>query len=112
MSYKFSGYIACNLDKNTPIVLNFVCFYFLVILEDIIKPSFKHFFSNDNLSSRLGNSVILYCLCLHLAHNQVVFNNLILSTDEYISMHDKSFTLPLFLNSVLLISKQVIRNAR
>ena len=43
-----------------------------------------------------------------MPHSYVVFGNLFLSIDEYISTHNKSLTFGLFIKSVLTISEQVM----
>ena len=72
------------MDKNRSTFLSVVCFFRLEILEDISKPTFKHFSQLTIYLQDEGILIILFCVYLQLAHNHVVFNNLTLSTDEYI----------------------------
>ena len=94
--YRSSEQISCTLDKNILMLLKVVRFSCLAILEDICKPTFKHFFSNNVFSSKLDVSIRLFCLYLYLTHNHVVINNFILSADEWISKYVYSFILRLF----------------
>ena len=45
--YRFSGQIICNLDKHRSIFLSVVRFTCVEILEDISKPTCKHFLNNN-----------------------------------------------------------------
>ena len=56
--YRISEQIICNLDKNISTFPSVVRFSYILILDDISKPTYKHFFSNGIMPSSFGDSII------------------------------------------------------